>query len=575
MGRALGGLGRVVGWGLLIVLLVPVVALVPAMVVDRSWDGRARVSAFPAALVVLDPLVWRCVRNSVLVALAVTIGGLGVGTGLGVLLGRRRFWGRWSLGTLVLLPLAVSPIWVAPGVVQWIGGESSWDWLAARSFLGQPGDDWARWLALVWVGLAGSTPLVILAVRAGLDRVDPLWADAARVVGAGRRRVWFDVTWPTLRPELARAAGTIFTLTLVEPAGPMILGLRRTLAVELADAACRFAEPNRAATLGAIAIGITCLAWSLCARWAGPSFDPPEGRSDPTPAPRAGTRLGALAVVVLLAWVAITLGPVVTCGRSLVEAGRGGHPWSWATLGLVVDASLPPEVQSWAINAAITSSLAVGGAVVLWIVGAGGPGGGWNAAGWVARRLAAVPPLAIGVGALAVPSLVATGADATHWAALADALRAIRTELSPGRSPGWLLILVLAATRWPALVRATPSAVDPTPASPIDAALLAGASPRAARRLARSPSGGISVRAVLAAGTWASTDLGAAWVLTLLSERRTLAPAALHLMRTGLEPLDPRLLGLFVVLTGVRLVGLLLVVGRDRSGRGGRWLGAV
>ncbi len=70
------------------------------MVVDRGGDGAPRLSAFPAALVVLDPLVWRCVRNSVAVASAVTVGSLVVGTGLGMLLGRRRFWGRWLLGGL-------------------------------------------------------------------------------------------------------------------------------------------------------------------------------------------------------------------------------------------------------------------------------------------------------------------------------------------------------------------------------------------------------------------------------------------------------------------------------------------
>ena len=165
-------------------------------------------------------------------------------------------------------PLAISPIWV---VREWSAGlaasRAGPGWRRGRSSASR-GDDWARWGALVWSGLAGATPLVILATRAGLDRVDPTWADAARVVGAGRWRVWLDVTWPTLRPELGRVGGMIFTLALVEPAGPTILGLRRTLAIELTDAALRFPEPNRAAALAAIACLVAVLGRGLFAAGA-------------------------------------------------------------------------------------------------------------------------------------------------------------------------------------------------------------------------------------------------------------------------------------------------------------------
>ena len=201
-------------------------------------------------------------------------------------MGRRRFWGRWLLGFLAIAPLAVGPTWITPGVVAWIGGraDSGWEWLAARSLLGQPGDDWARWLALVWVGVVGTTPLVILATRVGLARVDPAWADAARVVGASRFAVWRAVTWPSLRPILARVASVTFALTIVEPAGPTILGLRRTLAVALADASFRFDAPNRASTLAAVAVGLAVVARALLVRWGGPIF------ASPAPARRSHLR---------------------------------------------------------------------------------------------------------------------------------------------------------------------------------------------------------------------------------------------------------------------------------------------
>jgi len=566
MGRTLEGLARVLGFGLLVGLMVPTLALVPAMVVDRGFDGLTRVSAFPAALVVLDPLVWRCVRNSVAVASVVTVGSLVVGTGLGLVLGRRRFWGRWPLGILAVVPLAVGPIWVAPGVVAWIGGEASWEWLAARSFLGRPGDDWARWLALVWVGLVGATPLVILATRAGLSRIDPAWADAARVVGAGRLRVWLDVTWPTLRPELARLASTIFALTLVEPAGPTILGLRRTLVVEMADAALRFEQPNRAATLAGIAVLISVAARRLLVRWGGPVSVAPIGRSDLEPEPRAGKRLGGFAAFALIFWVGFSLGPVVDFAGRLVDETLHHRPVDEAELRSVVATWANPEARTWAINSAVTASLAVGLDLILLACLATGMRRS-------VRIFRSIPPMAMAVGALAVPTLLATWSDQVGGRVLAETLRGLRVELSTGRFPGFLLVVVLAAVRLPTLVRATTwNQVEPTPA-PTDAALLAGASSREARRLARDGGGFVAGGPIILAWTWAATDLASAWVLTALDERRTLASAALHLVGGGVGPLDPRLLGLFVATTAIKLAALGIVAGsgRNRPGRLGDW----
>ncbi len=169
------------------------------------------------------------------------------------------------------------------------------------------------------------------------------------------------------------------------------------------------------------------------------------------------------------------------------------------------------------------------------------------------------------MGALAVPSLLAISADTTGWPNLAGWLRAVRLELSPGRSPGVLLILVLAATRLPALARVTAHDDQPAPPAPTDAALLVGASAREASRLGGGSHRLLGFRPGFVAWTWASTDLGSAWILTTLDERRTLAPAALDLIGSGAGPFDARLLGLFAVLTLIRLAGLALVVGSSRS----------
>lgn len=567
MGRGFGACARVLGLGLglVVVLLLPFVALGPAMVVDRAWDGAARVSAFPLALVVLDPLVWRCVRNSVAVALVVTVVSLVVGTGLGVLLGRRRFWGRWPLSVLAVAPLVVSPIWIAPGVVAWIGGASGWEWLGARSFLGQPGDEWARWFALVWVGVAGGGPLALLATRRSLLRVDPAWADAARVVGATRMRVWLDVSWPTVRPELARVGGTIFSWTLIEPAGPVVLDLRRTLVVELADAALRFDSPNRAATLAVIAGVVAIVGRSLFQRWGGPDWSGPAALSGATVVPRTGFRLGGMAVVILVVWSYLTLGPPIHLARRLVLATPGVRTFDGAAFRTILGEWFTPEVVVWIGNSAATASLAVGLDLILLACLAGGKRANF---GWWIGPFAAVPPLTLAVGAMTVSSLLAAAAAfAADRPEVAGILEVIRVELSPGRSPNWLLVLVLAGGALPnlALWLGRP---EKNITEAIDAALLAGASTRQARQISRGGQGSGGFGPIVLAWVWASTDLASAWLLSTLGERRTLAPAGLELIRHGADPLDPRLGAIFVVMLAVRVIGLGLLLRADRPPRG-------
>ena len=61
----------------------------------------------------------------------------------------------------------------------------------------------------------------------------------ARRRGWGRSsyRIARDLYWPIVRPRAARAAAIVFVLAMVEPAQPLILGLRRTLAFQIVDAA--------------------------------------------------------------------------------------------------------------------------------------------------------------------------------------------------------------------------------------------------------------------------------------------------------------------------------------------------
>ena len=102
-----------------LVLLAPVLALLPAAVLDigPEPEARTRFSVFPLALAALDPLIWTSLWNSVAVAVIVAVGSLVIGVTLGGVVARFRFWGRPVLSALITAPAVVAPALFALGIL--------------------------------------------------------------------------------------------------------------------------------------------------------------------------------------------------------------------------------------------------------------------------------------------------------------------------------------------------------------------------------------------------------------------------------------------------------------------------
>jgi ABC-type Fe3+ transport system permease subunit len=223
-------MGRAAGAVLWALALAPLLALGPAAVFDRGAGGTVRPTLFPIALAALDPFVWDCIRNSLVLAATVTLasGVAGVATARMV---QWRFLGRRPLAALACVGLAVPPAFGAIGLRS-AAGSAGWAPIltgdasatsAPGTFLAMIGP-WFGFAAWFWVALAFGAPVVALATASALDRVSPSCEDAARLAGAGRRRAWWQLVWPAVRPDVARALGLVFSLTLLEPGAPMVLG---------------------------------------------------------------------------------------------------------------------------------------------------------------------------------------------------------------------------------------------------------------------------------------------------------------------------------------------------------------
>ena len=102
-----------------LVFLAPVLALLPAAVLDigPEPESRIRFSLFPLALALLDPLVWTCIWNSLAVAGIVALGSLLIGVAVGGLVTVFRFWGRPALAAMIIAPAIVSPAFLALGIL--------------------------------------------------------------------------------------------------------------------------------------------------------------------------------------------------------------------------------------------------------------------------------------------------------------------------------------------------------------------------------------------------------------------------------------------------------------------------
>lgn len=541
--RWLRGMGRAFGAALWLVALLPILALGPAAVLDRGPGGSVRATPFPAALAAFDPYVWVCVRNSLVVAALVTLAARVIGVALARVSVRWRFWGRGPLTLLVCMGLAVHPAFGAIGL-RWMLAAAGWTASQAQP-IGQR-DRWsalAGWVAWIWVALASSVPLVTLVASASLRRIEPVWEDAARLAGTAPGRNWRPLVWPLIRPDVARVLGLVFGLTLLDPGAPLVLGLRRTLGAQIVAAALAEREPGQLSRAVVLAVAGTLLALvaSELLRWWGGTR--PDGLDDaPDPTLRPGTaswRRSLVLVIALVSAATLVWVPLLTLlAASLDTTGGASTAQSGQALTAYFDLADNPLV--WRI---VRNSVCLGVAVVAFdlvlaraLVGLLGVRRGRFVA--MARWPGAIPPLAIGIGALALPALVGMTADmlATHsggalpLAWLGAAFHQVSEALDVDRTPGVLLLIGVATARLSLAARSAVAQRRSVRASPIDAAVVLGATPgRARRKLAGRWLLGVSPAAAALTFALATTSPVPALVLAPTAETRPVGPTILAL----------------------------------------------
>jgi len=536
-----------------LIQVVPGVALVLAVLFDRGPTGDTRFSPhlFPVVLWIFDDFAWTCARNSVVFAFIVSLTSLVTGVGLSWVLARRRFWGRFILRSTVTALLAAPPAFLALGILGLLGAPHPWPWPFGSQDPNRPGASLESlpglplWIVWVWTTLPGAAALVAFAATAPVERLERSWEDAARLAGATRFRIWYGLSWPIVRPAALRAAALVFLFSLVEPGAPLILGLRRTLAFQIVEAAGR-SDPFPRVAVWAVMAGLYGLAGWVLIRWrAGPPIlDNPRSEAAVSRnglCARRALPLRALAsTLVVASWalggwlplvglVRLAASPGSSTGASTVGGFR-------ALLDLARRIALPPVPQLAFNSMVLGLEVACGVMALAWLVQ---PDDGVRSARatWLRfiRPIAKLPPLVMGAGVLGLPWLAGLASRSlldTGRPAAARALENLAEAIDPYRSSWILLACCVALCLAPRLFSSwrRGSALSPSRAGPAsEAALMAGASRARARGLSAPWRHGRWVGRFALVCALAATNLSPSLLFMPWADRRTVAPGVVVL----------------------------------------------
>lgn len=337
------------------VAVVCVLALIPIayLLIRASGVGD------DALRLLFRPRSVQLLLTSVVVCLGTATGAIALGVPLAWLTLRTDLPGRRAWTALVVAPLAVPSYLLAYAFVAALAPDGP-----ARDLLGPVG--LAGWLpgphgvagAIVVLTLS-TYPLVLLATRAALTRVDPSTAEVARSLGDGPIRAFRNGTLPMLLPAVA-AGALLAALYALSDFGSVAILRADTFARAIASQYNASLDRTTAAlfslVLMLLAFGLVLLEWRIRRRHA--IRVPASGRRTPRPVVLGRWRWPALALcasVVLLALVV----PALTVLAWLVRA------WAGAPGGASIPAPVADVLGPASASIMIAGSAAVVGTLLV------------------------------------------------------------------------------------------------------------------------------------------------------------------------------------------------------------------
>ena len=213
--RTGGGLRA--GAAITVAVVVVLLVVVPLVVMARTvWvEGSGSLGE-----ILTSRGLGTAVRNTFVLAAAVTAFAVPIGTAIALGLRRPDLPGRMFWRVTMLLPVLVPDFVLAYSWLQAYGRAGFIDDLAGVHWQDVQGP-----VGVAVVVIVNAVPLAYLTVAVGIAaRAEPNLERAARASGAGPFTVLRTVTLPLLRPAIAAASVLVFVLTLGTFAIPLVMG---------------------------------------------------------------------------------------------------------------------------------------------------------------------------------------------------------------------------------------------------------------------------------------------------------------------------------------------------------------
>ena len=185
--------------GTLVFLYGPIVVILifsfNASKISAVWEGG---TFYWYRQLAENHALWLATSNSLIIGGISTLVSLALGIGAAVYMERGRASSQPLLEGILLLPLVIPEVMLGVALLLFFVMI-----------------EWPLGLATVTIGhCVFNLPLVIMVLRARLRKIDPVWEDAARDLGATPWQAFVHITFPLLRPALLGAGLMAFTLSL-------------------------------------------------------------------------------------------------------------------------------------------------------------------------------------------------------------------------------------------------------------------------------------------------------------------------------------------------------------------------
>jgi thiamine transport system permease protein len=258
-------------------------------------------------------------------ATASTLVTLVVAMPMAALFARFDFRGKRVLWALLIVPFVLPTVVVGVAFLAVLGPGSA-------TGIDLQGSIWLILIAHAFFNVA-----VVVRMVGGLwSNLDPRLEEAARTLGASRRRAFLEVTLPRLRPAIAASASIVFLFCFTSFGVVLLLGglHTRTLEVEIYDQTTRLLQLDVAAVLALLQLAGITAALVLYSRAQQRRASAGGLRARAEVARRPSTPGERTFVVATLTLMAVLLGAplAVLVYRSFTTAGASGLS-AWRALG--------------------------------------------------------------------------------------------------------------------------------------------------------------------------------------------------------------------------------------------------